>query len=239
MKRVSKPYKEANPSVSDIWPAAEQSPCITRFPSLFQAALDESSTILITAQRGAASLEEPATNFSENSVRDLDFQISRPTWEDLIRLMRRSLSLMHKSFTCWFIYSEMTIYSQGPGGCMNGTGTVTVPQLSVSMLPRDRLGTEVKLFLLSCCLTGPLHPGKSLPSWITTRFRFSFPFPWLGGERASLLTSPIGVQVDEGLSVRVLAGMSGVVTNLSDSRPFTGVLADELSDNGLPRNRRT
>ena len=122
---------------------------------------------------------------------------------------------------------------------MNGTGTVTVPQLSVSMLPRDRLGTEVKLFLLSCCRTAPLHPGNSLPSWITTRFRFSLPFPLLGGDIVSLLTSPIGVQVDDGLSVSVLAGMScGVVTNLSD-KPFTRVLSDELSGNDLPRNRRT
>ena len=122
---------------------------------------------------------------------------------------------------------------------MNGTGTVTVPQLSVSMLPRDRLGIEVKLFLLSCCRTAPLHPGNSLPSWITTRFRFSLPFPLLGGDIVSLLTSPIGVQVDDGLSVSVLAGMSGgVVTNLSD-KPFTRVLSDELSGNDLPRNRRT
>ena len=122
---------------------------------------------------------------------------------------------------------------------MNGTGTVTLPQLSVSMLPRDRLGTEVKLFLLSCCLTAPLHPGNSLPSWITTRFRFSLPFPLLGGEIASLLTSPIGVLVGDGLSVRVLTGMSGgVVTNLSD-KPFTGDLVEELSGNDLPRNRRT
>ena len=127
---------------------------------------------------------------------------------------------------------------------MNGTGTVTVPQLSVSMLPRDLLGTEVKLFLLSCCLTTvpPLHPGNSLPSWITTRFLFSL-LPslslLLGGDIASLLTFLIiGLQVDDGLSIRVLDGMSGVVKKLSGS-PFTGVLAGELSVDGLPRNRRT
>ena len=127
---------------------------------------------------------------------------------------------------------------------MKGTGTVTVPQLSVSILPRDRLvGTDVKLFLLSCCLTPapPLQPGNpSLPSWITTRFRFSLPCCLSLG--VSLLMSPIRVQVDDGLSIRVLAGMSGgVVTNLSD-KPFTGgVLDDELSCNRglLPRNRRT
>ena len=127
---------------------------------------------------------------------------------------------------------------------MNGTGTVTVPQLSVSILPRDRLvGIDVKLFLLSCCLTAPpLHPGNpSLPSWITTRFRFSLPCCLSLG--VSLLMSPIRVQVDDGLSIRVLAGMSdGVVTNLSDKSFTGGVLADdELSCNVglLPRNRRT
>ena len=36
----------------------------------------------------------------------------RPTWEDLVGLRvisvnLISLGLMHKSFTCWFIYSEM------------------------------------------------------------------------------------------------------------------------------------
>ena len=147
---------------------------------------------------------------------------------------------------------------------MKGTGTVTVPQLSVSILPRDllgvsisprdRFGTEVKLFLRSCCLTtAPLHPGSSLdPSWITTLFRFSLPLLGTGerpslftsrigvqGDRASLFISPItGAQVDDdGLSIRLLAGMSGVVTNLPSDRPFTGVL---VSGSGLlPRNRRT
>ena len=142
-----------------------------------------------------------------------------------------------------------TIYSHGPGGCMKGTGTVTVPQLSVSMLPLERLGVDVKLFLLSCCCwwwccwpTGPLHPGSSLPSWMTTRLRFSLP-PGLvllsGVEVDSLFTSLIGVHMDEGRSLRVIAGMSGLTANLSAIESFTGVFVVALSVAGLPSKRLT
>ena len=72
--------KKLNRGVSDV---ASGVLCITPVPIIISGSRgrDGSSTFLITTKYGATSLFRP-TNFSEN----LDFQISRRTWEDLIRV---------------------------------------------------------------------------------------------------------------------------------------------------------
>ena len=75
--------KKLNRGVSDV---ASGVLCITPVPIIISGSRgrDGSSTFLITTKYGATSLFQP-TNFSEN--RNLDFQISRRTWEDLIRVI--------------------------------------------------------------------------------------------------------------------------------------------------------
>ena len=64
------------------WPAAF---CVLRqFPSLFQAAGDETDRPHFSLRPSTEPRRRfQPTNFSEN----LDFQISRRTWEDLIRVI--------------------------------------------------------------------------------------------------------------------------------------------------------
>ena len=75
--------KKLNRGVSDV--ASGVVLCITPVPIIISGSRgrDGSSTFLITTKYGATSPFQP-TNFSEN--RNLDFQISRRTWEDLIRV---------------------------------------------------------------------------------------------------------------------------------------------------------